>query len=99
MKGRYYGGGMNATPAQDRMNPDGTLSVMLFYGKGSVATLMAFPSIFEGTHIRHTDMVAIHEGRDIHVKFDSPRAIQIDGETITGVIEYHAYTASLAKDQ
>ena len=99
MKGRYYGGGMNATPAQDRMNPDGTLSVMLFYGKGSVATLMAFPSIFEGKHIRHTDMVAIHEGRDIHVKFDSPRAIQIDGETITGVTEYHAYAASLAKDQ
>ena len=96
MKGRYYGGGMNATPGQDRANPDGTLSVMLFHGKGRLATLMAFPSIFKGQHIRHTDMVAIHEGRDITVRFDSPRAVQIDGETIVGVSEYHAYAADLA---
>ena len=94
MKGRYYGGGMNATPAQDRMNPDGKLSVMLFYGKGRLSTLMAFPSIFEGKHVEKTKMVAIHEGYDIHVKFDSPRAVQIDGETILDVTEYRAYSAA-----
>lgn len=92
MKGRYYGGGMNATPAQDRTNPDGRLSVMLFYGKGRLATLMAFPSIFKGEHIKRTGMVAIHEGRDIRVTFDSPRAVQIDGETILDVTTYHAYS-------
>lgn len=96
MKGRYYGGGMNATPGQDRTDPEGKLSVMLFYGKGRLSTLMAFPSIFEGKHIRHTNMVSIHEGRDIRVRFDSPRAVQIDGETITGVTEYHAYSAQVA---
>ena len=96
MKGRYYGGGMNATPGQDRTDPEGKLSVMLFYGKGRLSTLMAFPSIFEGKHIRHTKMVSIHEGRDIRVRFDSPRAVQIDGETITGVTEYHAYSAQVA---
>jgi diacylglycerol kinase family enzyme len=93
MKGRYYGGGMNATPAQNRLDPEGKLSVMLFYGKGRLRTLLAFPSIFKGEHIRHTDMVAIHEGRNIRVSFDSPRAVQIDGETILGVTEYHAYSA------
>ena len=92
MKGRYYGGGMNATPAQDRRDPEGKLSVMLFYGQGRLRTLMAFPSIFKGEHIKHTNMVAIHEGRDIHVSFDSPRAVQIDGETILGVSEYHAWS-------
>lgn len=91
MKGRYYGGGMNATPAQNRLDPEGKLSVMLFYGKGRLRTLMAFPSIFKGEHIRHTNMVAIHEGRDIRVTFDAPRAVQIDGETMIGVTEYHAY--------
>ena len=94
MKGRYYGGGMNATPTQDRLDPAGKLSVMLFYGKGRLATLMAFPSIFKGEHIKHTKMVAIHEGTDIRVKFDSPRAVQIDGETILGVTEYRAYSAT-----
>ena len=92
MKGRYYGGGMNATPAQDRRDPEGKLSVMLFYGQGRLRTLMAFPSIFKGEHIKHTNMVAIHEGRDIHVSFDSPRAVQIDGETVLGVSEYHAWS-------
>lgn len=93
MKGRYYGGGMNATPAQDRMDPSGKLSVMLFYGKGRLSTLMAFPSIFKGEHIKHTKMVAIHEGNDVRVIFDSPRAVQIDGETVLGVTEYRAYSA------
>ena len=99
MKGRYYGGGMNATPDQNRLAPDGKLSVMLFYGKGRLSTLMCFPSIFEGKHVKHEKMVAIHEGYDIHVVFDSPRAVQIDGETITGVTEYRAYTASCAAEQ
>lgn len=95
MKGRFYGGGMMATPAQDRTDPEGTLSVMLFYGKGRLATLMAFPSIFKGEHIKRTDMVAIHTGKDIRVSFDGPRAVQIDGETILDVTEYHAYTAGV----
>ena len=94
MKGRYYGGGMNAAPAQDRLEPSGKLSVMLFHGKGRLATLMAFPSIFEGKHVEKTSMVAIHEGHDITVRFDSPRAVQIDGETIVGVTEYRAVSAA-----
>jgi diacylglycerol kinase family enzyme len=90
MKGRYYGGGMMATPEQDRKNPDGTLSVMLFHGKGRLKTLMAFPSIFKGEHIKHTNMVTILTGKDIKVEFDSPAAVQVDGETILGVTEYSA---------
>ena len=69
---------------------------MVFHGKGRLATLMAFPSIFQGEHIRHTDMVTILEGYDIQVKFDSPRAVQIDGETVLGVSEYHAYAVQNA---
>ena len=95
MKGRFYGGGMMATPAQDRNNPSGELSVMLFYGKGRLSTLMAFPSIFKGEHIKHKNMVVIHSGHDIHVKFDAPTPLQIDGETILGVTEYRA-TAQVA---
>jgi diacylglycerol kinase family enzyme len=90
MKGRYYGGGMMATPEQDRTDPEGTLSVMLFYGKGRLLTLMAFPSIFKGEHVKKKNMVAVHSGKTIRVQFDSPAAVQIDGETILGVTEYTA---------
>ena len=81
---------MFAAPHQDRLDPSGKLSVMIFHGKGRLRTLMAFPSIFKGEHIRHTGMVTILEGYDIRVSFDSPRTVQIDGEMVTNVTEYRA---------
>jgi diacylglycerol kinase family enzyme len=90
MKGRYYGGGMMATPAQDRNDVEGNLSLLVFHGSGKLHTLAVFPSIFKGTHIKHKKIVSIHKGKNIHVVFDRPSTIQIDGETITGVTEYTA---------
>lgn len=87
MNGRFYGGGMNAAPEQNRLNEKHTQSVMLFHGKGRILTLMAFPKIFKGEHVKNK-MVTILTGNQIKVEFDGPRALQIDGETITGVTEY-----------
>lgn len=98
MKGRFYGGGMMPTPAQSRDDTDKKLSVMVMYGAGKLRTLMVFPKIFKGEHIRHTDMVAIHEGNDISVVFDRPTAVQIDGETVLGVTEYRAYSNVLTPE-
>lgn len=96
MKGRYYGGGMMATPAQNRLHPEGELSVMVFNGGGRLKTLIAFPSIFKGEHIKHK-MVTVLTGKEITVKFDGPRAVQVDGETILDVTEYTAKAAVPAK--
>ena len=89
MNGRYYGGGMMPTPDQNRLG-DGTLSVMVYHCWGKLKALMAFPSIFKGEHVKKTGMVEVLTGREITVKFDGPRAVQIDGETILGVTEYSA---------
>ena len=88
MNGRYYGGGMMVAPNQDRSNPEGTVSVSLMYGSGKLKTLMVFPSIFKGEHVKHAEMCKVLTGRKITVKFDQPTALQIDGETILGVTEY-----------
>ncbi len=90
MKGRFYGGGMMATPAQDRTAGDGKLSVLLFHGSGRLRTLTVFPSIFKGEHIKHEKMVTVLSGYDITVSFDAPAAVQIDGETVSGVTGYRA---------
>ncbi|MBR1868057.1 MAG: diacylglycerol kinase family protein [Clostridia bacterium] len=90
MNGRYYGGGMMPTPAQDRKDPSGTLSVMVLHCASKLKTLMIFPSIFKGEHIKHVKNVEVLTGKEISVKFDSPRAAQVDGETILGVTEYTA---------
>ena len=90
MKGRFYGGGMMATPAQDRLAEDGKLSVLVFHGSGRLHTLMVFPSIFKGEHIKHEKIVTVLSGYDVKVSYDAPAAVQIDGETILDVTEYTA---------
>ena len=74
------------TPGQKREN--GTVSTMLYYGKGRLKSLIVFPSIFMGEHVKHTDMVEVITGKEVTVKFDQPTSLQIDGETIVGVTEY-----------
>ena len=88
MNGRFYGGGMMATPGQDRLNEAGTVTMMTMYGKGKLGTLMIFPSIFKGEHVKHTDAVTVRSGKEVTVKFDRPVALQIDGETVRSVTEY-----------
>jgi len=91
MNGRFYGGGMNATPSQDRLNSEGILSTLVFVGKSRLKTLMIFPNIFKGEHITHTDVVTVIEGKKIEVTFDKPCALQIDGETVLNVSSYKVY--------
>jgi diacylglycerol kinase family enzyme len=88
MKGRYYGGGMMTAPDQDRLAEDGEMTLVLMYGKGKIKTLTVFPSIFKGEHVKHTEMVAVHTGKEITVTFETPCALQIDGETVLNVKEY-----------
>lgn len=88
MKGWYYGGGMKPAPVQDRKDVDGKVSLMLFHGTGKFKTLCIFPSLFKGTHVKHTKHISIFTGKEITVKFDEPRALQVDGETILDVMEY-----------
>jgi len=97
MKGRYYGGGMMPTPEQDRHDPEKNLSILVFHGSGKLKTLMVFPSLFKGEHVKHTKIVDIHKGQEISVTFDRPTALQIDGETILGVTSYRAFAKVPAK--
>ncbi len=98
MKGRYYGGGMMTAPEQDRMADDGEVTLVLFHGKGRLKTLMTFPTIFEGKHVEHTDMVAVHKGKSITVTYDSPAPLQVDGETELDVLSYHVVAGTAAPD-
>lgn len=93
MKGRFYGGGMIPTSSQDRHSPDGLLSFLAFHGTGKIKTLLIFPSLFKGEHIKHKKHISIISGKEIEVTFDIPTSLQIDGETILGVTSYKATSA------
>lgn len=88
MFGRFYGGGMMPTPKQDRSAAEACVSLMVFHGSGKLKTLMIFPSLFEGEHVKKEKHVTILSGKEITVKFDRPTPLQIDGETVTDVTEY-----------
>ena len=94
MLGRYFGGGMMCAPGQDRLNPEGTVSLMVMRCKSKIRTLLLFPSIFKGNHIRKTDIVSVFKGHEMYVKFDRPTALQIDGEVFSGITEYTVTTAT-----
>lgn len=95
MNGRYYGGGMNVAPMQDRLNEDRTLSLVVMHGSGRLKTLIVFSSIFKGEHIKHTEMVDILTGKEITVEFAKPTALQIDGETVLNVTKYTARSSDI----
>lgn len=95
MHGRYYGGGMMAAPAQDRLNEEGTLSVTIFHDTTSLQTLMIFPSIFKGEHIKKDKKVTVLTGKEITVEFSAPRSLQLDGETFLNIKSYSARSAKV----
>ena len=91
MNGRYIGGGMMACPGQDRLNPEKTVSLMVMFCRSKLKALCVFPSIFSGKHVRRTEMVEQYKGYEVEVTFDKPTALQIDGETISGVESYRVW--------
>ena len=98
MNGRYFGGGMMITPSQDRLNAERDLSIVAVHCKSRLKLLTIFPKIFKGKHVTHTDVFESFIGKDVHVQFDRPVALQIDGETVLGVTEYKAYSSAVIKE-
>lgn len=88
MNGRYYGGGMNMAPNQDRLNTERTLTNVVYKSWSKMVALISFPSIFKGEHIKKKNIVKVHTGKKIKVTFNRPTSLQIDGETILDVLSY-----------
>ena len=97
MNGRFYGGGMNIAPGQDRLNEERKISTVIFHGSGKIKTLVIFPNIFKGTHVKHTKNITVLTGYDVTVEFDRPTALQVDGETILAVSSYRATSSKIVK--
>jgi len=89
MYGQYYGGGMRVAPEQKRGG--NTLTCCVWHTSGKLTTLMHFPKIFTGEHVKYKKTIDVFTGKKIKVEFDRPTALQIDGETFSGVTSYTAW--------
>ena len=95
MHGRFFGGGMMVSPTQNRET--GKLSVMVMHGGSRPKVLTIFPSIFKGTHIKHTEIVEIFECDEVTVNYDIPIGFQADGEVKPQMVTYTARSANYVK--
>ena len=86
MNGRYYGGGMQIAPMQDRLSD--LLTSVVVHKASKFKILTIFPGIFKGKHVKYTKIVEIRQGKDIEVEFDQPMGLQIDGEVVENVTSY-----------
>ena len=90
MVGRYYGGGLMPAPHQHRDDRRDHVSVGMMYRWGRIPTLLAFPGVSKGKHVKHKSLACELQGKRITVEFDRPVALQIDGETVLAVTKYEA---------
>lgn len=97
--GKYFGGGMKIAPDQDRLDPDGKITFIIAHDLSRAKILTVFPEIFKGTHVRHTKYIEIVKCDEVTVKFDTPCAMQIDGEYISDVSEYTAYSRNASRER
>ncbi len=97
MNGKFYGGGMMPCPAQNRKGDE--LSCCIIHDTNALQTLMIFPSIFKGEHIKHKSKVTVLKGKSIEVEFSTPQAVQIDGEVISGVTKISTKKYSTADER
>ena len=88
MNGLFYGGGMMPAPQQDRKGD--SLSCCVIHSTNAIQTLIIFPSLFKGEHIKYKKKVEVMSGREIKVEFDASQDVQIDGEIIRDVTEISA---------
>ena len=79
---------MIIAPEQDRLNSQKTVTSVVWHNWNKFGTLMAFPSVFKGEHVKYKKMIDFYTGHEIKVTADRPIALQIDGETVRNVREY-----------
>ncbi len=97
MNGRFYGGGIMITPDQDRLSEDGMVTAAVVHNSGRLHTFMCFPGINKGKHTNKKKIFEARRGHEIHVKFDIPCALQVDGETYLNITEYSVLSRAAAK--
>lgn len=79
--GRFFGGGVKIAPDQVRNNPEHTVTSVAVHSVGRIKALLLFLSVVKGNGGKYPRYIAYNKGHDITVAFDSPRSLQIDGET------------------
>ncbi len=78
--GQYYGGGMKILP-QARID-DGYLHVCLVKDINNLKSLLLFPSIFKGNHLKYTKYVEIYKAKTIKIKTPGEFYLNLDGDLI-----------------
>jgi len=90
--GRYFGGGMKATPDAD---PEAeTFQILIAHSISRALISFLFMTIYSGLHLKFRKYVTLLVGRTIRITTDSPQYFQNDGEVLE-----HVSTVAIAKSK
>ena len=78
MHGSYFGGGMKIAPKANRHQEELDLVVVRKIPKWLL--ILIFPTIYLGWHTIFKSYVKVIKGHEIHLEFDQPTYMQIDGD-------------------
>ena len=76
---------------------DGKISVLVAHSLSRLRILTLFPSIFKGKHIKYTKYIDLLKCDSISVEYDTPCALQMDGEPMLEITGYSATIKSKEK--
>lgn len=85
--GKYFGGGMKATPKADIT--DDAFEVFVAHNLNDFIIQLLFFTIFLGWHRHIKKHVTFFRGKEISIKVKDPTYFQTDGEVINDVSEIH----------
>lgn len=94
MFGRFFGGGVQMAPSQDRGNNEHTVTSVVIHGISRLKALLLFLRITSGKGENYPKYLDYRVGKHVIVEYDRPIPAQIDGETRIGVIRAEVFSGT-----
>lgn len=88
MYGSFYGGGVKMGPSQKRGNKEHTVTTVIVHDVSRIHALLLFLSVCNGRGEEHPKYIEYLVGHRVSVTYDETKALQYDGEPISGVKHY-----------
>ena len=92
MKGRYYGGGFQIAPEQDRCDERNRVSVVVAHDLSRLKAILFFLMAKKGKHTGLKNNLTTVKGNCVRVEFSRSAVMQIDGEVLRDVKSYEVQT-------
>lgn len=91
MNGRFFGGGVEIAPMQNRLQND-TITIVIGCANNRLKAAKLLSSVTKGGHIKNEKNFKFIHGKHFKVELSRPMELQVDGEIIRDVSSFEVFT-------